>query len=70
NYFNVINEVNLQEEKTQDNNIALRLYYAKSGERVWDIAKSFNTSMKSIKSENDFEAERLSKNCMMIIPME
>lgn len=46
----------------------LTLYFADKGERLWDIAKRYNTSMAAIKRENSLEDDELSDRRMLLIP--
>jgi hypothetical protein len=60
-----LDEMNLKEcgsEKT------LTLYYADRGERIWDIAKRYNTSMEAVKRENNIDADTLEDRSMLLIP--
>lgn len=53
-------------EKASDS--ALILYFAKAGEKVWDIAKRYKLSMSALISENDLTADALSDDRMLLIP--
>jgi len=46
---------------------ALVLYYGAKGEKIWDIAKRYNTSMSSIRTENNIDEEELAENKMLLI---
>lgn len=65
----VLDSVTADEEnvKTPDG-AALTAYYCSSGESLWDIAKRYNTSEKSIKEENGIDNEIMSEEKMIIIP--
>ncbi len=45
----------------------LKIYYADEGERVWDIAKHFRTSLKTLREENSLECDVLSSPSMLMI---
>lgn len=47
---------------------ALTAYYCSKGESLWDIAKRYNTSEKSIKEENGLDDEIIPDERMLIIP--
>ena len=47
---------------------ALTLYFAKSGERLWDIAKSFSSDIDLIKKENELTSDKLDSNKIIVIP--
>ena len=55
--------------KSRDNTNALTIYYADRGERVWDVAKRYNTSPAAILEENSLEAENLNDREMLLIPI-
>lgn len=48
-------------------NNALVLYYAQKGEKIWDIAKRYATSVESICKENNLTEEELSACEMLLI---
>ncbi len=47
---------------------ALTLYFAKAGEKLWDIAKSFSSDTELIKKENEISTDMLDTNKVIIIP--
>lgn len=47
---------------------ALVIYFADRGEKLWDIAKRYNTSPAEIASVNELEAEKLDNGKMLLIP--
>lgn len=53
----------------KDEECALKLYFCESGEKLWDIAKRFHSSVKLIMDENDIEDEVFSDKTMLIIPI-
>lgn len=69
--YELLSSVSMDEtvKKERNTNAVLRLYFAQSGEKVWDIAKRFNTSMDAVMSENSLEAEKLSQKGMLLIPI-
>ena len=46
----------------------LTLYYAGKGEKIWDIAKHYNTRLKLILQENALETDLLESPSMLMIP--
>ena len=44
-------------------------YYGVEGEDIWEIAKRYSTSVRSIMEENDLDEERLTKSGMLLIPI-
>lgn len=53
-------------KKTESAN-ALTVYFADAGEKLWDIAQKYNTTIGILKSENDISQDILSEKTMMII---
>lgn len=47
---------------------ALTLYYAQKGEKLWDIAKRYNTRLKLLTEENSIDTEVLENPAMLLIP--
>lgn len=47
---------------------ALTLYFAKSGEQLWDIAKLFSSDIDLIKKENELTSDKLDSNKIIVIP--
>lgn len=47
---------------------ALTLYYADSGERLWDIAKEYKTKLSMLYDENNLDCETLESPRMLMIP--
>lgn len=68
---NVVDEIVINSEKKKEKNtgFALKLYYAESGENVWDIAKHYNTAVSAVIAENELENEFVSEACMLLIPI-
>lgn len=69
--INAISEISVNEDrpKSCDKEYALKLYYAETGEKIWDIAKKYNTSAEAVSSENELETDTLESSCMLLIPM-
>lgn len=69
-YYNVVNSITLDEscKKCKNDDVALRLYFAQKGEMVWDIAKTFNTSVLAIAAENNIERDEMTEFGMLLIP--
>ena len=47
---------------------ALVIYFADKNERIWDIAKEYNTTVEAIKLENEFDGEIIKDEMMLMIP--
>ena len=53
----------------KDPQAALILYYASAGEELWDIARSYCTSMARIKEENELVQDVVEQTGMLLIPV-
>jgi LysM repeat protein len=63
----VINKVEIA-ESAPIASPALTVYFAESGEEIWDIAKRFKTSKELIKKENELTKETIDSKRILIIP--
>lgn len=68
---NAVGEINIMEDapKKCADDCALKLYYAEKGEKIWDIAKKYNTSVAAVTAENELTEEQLTSPCMLLIPI-
>ncbi len=48
---------------------ALKIYFANSGESVWEVAKACRTSVDAIIQENNLSGDVLAKDTMLLIPL-
>ena len=48
----------------------ITVYFASSGERLWDIARSHNTSCELIRTLNSLNEDILDKDCMLVLEQE
>lgn len=71
NVYDIIDQVTVDDscKKEKKSNAVLRLYFAKKDEKVWDIAKRFDTSMDSILIENSLQVEKVERKEMLLIPI-
>lgn len=69
--YNIVSSIAIDEEKpkAKDHMPALTIYYADDGERVWEIAKRYNTSVDAILRENELEETDALEKRMLLIPM-
>ena len=51
-----------------DDTPAIRLCFAESGERIWDIAKQYRTDPDGIRAENETAEDTLDAPCVLLIP--
>lgn len=65
----VVTDIAVQEEVAHRHDYALKLYFGRAGEAIWDIAKRCRTSTAAIMEENDLTEEVLSRNGMLLIPI-
>lgn len=65
----VLTDITLQEEVTHPRDFALKLYFGRAQEEIWDIAKRCRTSVEAIMEENDLTEEVLRENSMLLIPI-
>ncbi len=65
----VISDISVQENEKFSDHFALRLYFGKEQESVWEIAKRCHTSVNAILEENDLSQEQLSEQTMLLIPI-
>lgn len=54
--------------KQREEDLALMIYYADAGERVWDIARRYNTSADEIALVNELQNDTLPAKQMLLIP--
>ena len=47
---------------------ALAVYFADKNEKLWDIAKTFRTSIELIKRENELDSDVLDTKRVLLIP--
>lgn len=61
--------VNDAEGKRRGSEFALKLYFAREGEEIWEIAKKYGTSAEAIIEENMLDEEYCTENGMLLIPI-
>ncbi len=61
-------EVQSDEKEKEQKYPALCIYYAEKGEKIWDIAKHYNTTEVLIKAENGIEGDKTEKETMVMVP--
>lgn len=69
-YISLVTDITESEGKESkgDSGAALIIYFALSGESVWDIARQYNTTVNAIMSENEISEEVLEYDTMLLIP--
>ena len=64
-----VSDIEIFEDKPiTGDNYALTLYFASKGEKLWDIAKSHNTRLERLISENSADKMTLEEPQMLLIP--
>ncbi|MDD3832400.1 MAG: DUF3794 domain-containing protein [Oscillospiraceae bacterium] len=48
---------------------ALKIYFANSGESIWEVAKACHTSMDAVMEENTLDGDVLTKDTMLLVPL-
>ncbi len=66
-----VTSVQAQDDKKRqkDDTAAMTIYYADEGESLWDIARSYCTSVDALKQENDLSEDIVQSRGMILIPM-
>ncbi len=64
----VVTDVRQLESEPKDDAAAITVYFSDSGEKLWDIAKKYNTSEDAIRRRNSIKGDVLEKETMLIIP--
>lgn len=54
--------------RQKDDSVALILYYAGDGEKVWDIARDYCICCDAVKAENDMAEDTVAQGRMLLIP--
>ncbi len=65
----VLTDFEVQEDAAHPRNHALKLYFGKAQEEIWEIAKRCRTSVSAIMEENDLTGELLTEDGMLLIPI-
>lgn len=63
----VTNAEQLENTEKSGPHYAVTVYFGDSGEKLWDIAKKYNTSEESIRRRNEVKGDVLEKETMLII---
>lgn len=58
----------LNEDNDKKENCALTIYFTENNEKVWDIAKKYNTSVSAIMNENDLGTDIIENKRILLIP--
>ncbi len=68
--ISAVSDIHFNEENLKDNkrSFALVVYYSSNEEKIWSIAKRYNTSVESIKKANNLKCEHINEGQMILIP--
>ena len=70
NTFNVINKLELDETQAREKSKStLIIYYPEKGEKIWDIAKKYNSSLVSILTSNNKTGDTIDNEKILIVPV-
>jgi hypothetical protein len=66
----MLTEISVDENSPNktDPSVGLIIYYARSGENVWDISKRYGALPKQVMDDNNLESETIAANQAVIIP--
>lgn len=64
----VVNDVKQLEHENKVQSASITVYFSESGEKLWDIAKKYNTSEDAIRRRNSIKGDVIEKETMLIIP--
>lgn len=65
---NVISDIKKLEGSEKARPSSITVYFSSGGEKIWDIAKKYNTSEEVIRRRNGIKGDALEKETMLIIP--
>ncbi len=66
----IVTQVDVDEKiKKQKGEASLIIYYSKTGEKLWDIARNYNSSVKQIKSANALTDDDIISDMPLLIPI-
>lgn len=69
NSVKIISQLSLDETRAKPaDTAALTIYFAEAGETVWNIARSYNTTVDAIIEENELKDEIVREKSMLLIP--
>lgn len=65
----ITTELSVNKEKVKNiRTAALTIYFADTGEAVWDIAEKYNTTVDAVMSENHLTEPHIKEKCRLLIP--
>ncbi len=65
----VLTDLALDENSVHPRRHALKLYFSRAGEEIWEIARRCHTSVAAIMEENELTEEVLTEDGMLLIPI-
>ncbi len=64
---NAVTDIILKDEKKKTDVSAMTIYFPDADEKVWDIAKKYNSTVERILEDNSLSDEIIKKRCMLMI---
>ena len=64
----IVKNINVSDKKKSSDDAALTLYFGTKNEKLWDIAKKYNTTIEAVRSENAIDGDVTEKDGMLLIP--
>ena len=68
--INLVNNISIDENKpiSKSDSAALTVYFAESGENVWEIARRYLANTDEIRRLNELDGDQLTQTKMLLIP--
>lgn len=66
--ISLVSEIKPSAEEVKAERPALTLYYCSKGEKIWDIAKKYRTTVEALCCENNIDGDSVSEAKMLMIP--
>ena len=63
-----VRDIKILGQKKNSDDAALTLYFGSENEKLWDIAKKYNTTVSAIQKENAISGDATEKDGMLLIP--
>ncbi len=69
NTAEILTDISCDTSTPKENKCAsLTIYFSDRGEKIWNIARKYNTTVDAIKIENDIKENLIAEKCMLLIP--
>ena len=64
----ICTSVSCDDAPDEENGAALIVCYCKKGEKLWNIAKRYSTTLEAVREENDLKGDETEDERMLMIP--